>query len=174
MADLLVYFPSGCSEPLVDSILGYKLQANLYEKEEEWILEFDGSSFKKIRGMGVMLSRKKEKLVFVFKLGFICSNNEALYEAVTLGLLETLKRGIIRLCINGDSNLVIKQLNGDYAIKHIHLTPYQATVQNNMWAVQFNTNSKATTSSNKHPDVLATIANKIVITARGKHNDYSP
>ena len=62
----------------------------------------------KIGGVGVTLSNKEEKLVFTFRLDFSCSNNEAEYEALMLGLLEALERGVKKLCINGDSNLVVQ------------------------------------------------------------------
>ena len=99
------------------------------EEGEEWTLEFDGSSLAKTGGAGVTLFNEKEKLLFSFKLDFPCSNNEAEDEALTLGLMEALEWGITRLCINGDSNVVVKQLNRDYEVKHIHLVPYRAIIQ---------------------------------------------
>lgn len=43
-----------------------------------------------------------------FKLDFPCSNNEAEYEALLIGLKSTLLMGIQRLCVQRDSRLTIK------------------------------------------------------------------
>ena len=60
---------------------------------------------------------------------FECSNNEAEYEALVLGLLEALRRGIQVLTIKGDSNLVVKQVTGEFALKHMSLAPYLIIIQ---------------------------------------------
>ncbi|KAK2992052.1 hypothetical protein RJ640_009782 [Escallonia rubra] len=50
-----------------------------------------------------------------------CSNNEAEYEAIIAGLELSLKVSIDDLTIYGDSELIIKQLNGEYQIRKPNL-----------------------------------------------------
>ncbi len=49
------------------------------------------------------------------------TNNEAEYHALILGLKEACKQGIKNLHIYLDSQLVVRQIQGDYKIKASHL-----------------------------------------------------
>lgn len=51
------------------------------------------------------------------------TNNVAEWNALLLGLLAAQKRGIRRLAIRLDSELVVKQLRGEYRVKHSGLQP---------------------------------------------------
>jgi len=51
------------------------------------------------------------------------TNNVAEWNALLLGLLAAQKRGIRRLAIRLDSELVVKQLRGEYRVKHVGLQP---------------------------------------------------
>ncbi|KAK3007578.1 hypothetical protein RJ639_013432 [Escallonia herrerae] len=53
-----------------------------------------------------------------------CSNNEAKYEFVIVGLELALQIPIIELTIYGDSQLVVKQLRGEYIVRRTNLVPY--------------------------------------------------
>ena len=50
----------------------------------------------------------REPISLAFKLDFPCTNNQAEYEALILGLFTTSAIGANNLCIYGDSNLIIK------------------------------------------------------------------
>lgn len=52
-----------------------------------------------------------------------CSNNETEYEALIAGLELALEASITRLQVFGDSELVIKQVNGAYIVKRPTLVP---------------------------------------------------
>jgi len=51
------------------------------------------------------------------------TNNVAEWTALLLGLEAAAKRGIKRLAIRLDSELVVKQLRGEYRVKHPDLQP---------------------------------------------------
>ncbi|XP_043694267.1 uncharacterized protein LOC122644976 [Telopea speciosissima] len=76
-----------------------------------WKLFFDGSKTEQAAGAGVVLrSPEGTETQVAFRLDFSCSNNQAEYEALVLGmgLLLGLKADAVEII--GDSQLVIKQL----------------------------------------------------------------
>lgn len=73
-------------------------------------------------GAGAVLIDTNGNTVAMFKkyLG-LCTNNEAEYGALILGLEEALKRKYRRLYIFMDSELLVKQINGAYQVKNNRL-----------------------------------------------------
>ena len=61
---------------------------------------------------------------YSFALSGGCSKNEAEYESVITGLELALQILIKELTIYRDSELVIKQLYGEYVVKKMSLTSY--------------------------------------------------
>lgn len=55
--------------------------------------------------------------------GYSATNNEAEYTGLILGLNESLKRGITELQVRGDSQLVIRQMQGKYKVNSPNLAP---------------------------------------------------
>lgn len=53
----------------------------------------------------------------------VATNNVAEWTALLLGLEAAAKRGIRRLNVRLDSELVVKQLRGEYRVKHAGLQP---------------------------------------------------
>ncbi len=53
----------------------------------------------------------------------IATNNVAEWTALLLGLEAAQRRGIRRLAVRLDSELVVKQLRGEYRVKHAGLQP---------------------------------------------------
>ena len=51
------------------------------------------------------------------------TNNVAEYEGLLMGLKEALKLGVKRLRVESDSELLVRQLNGVYRVKHENLIP---------------------------------------------------
>ncbi|CAA0834113.1 Polynucleotidyl transferase- ribonuclease H-like superfamily protein, partial [Striga hermonthica] len=96
-------------------------------KEEEdgggmWQLFADGSVSRSGAGLGIVLiSPKGDYLVFVVKMGFRVSNNEAEYEAVTKGLQLALAGGARRIQVHSDSQLVVGQFQEGFEIKEDRL-----------------------------------------------------
>ena len=64
-----------------------------------------------------------------FKLDFPCTNNTAEYEAYLTGLVMACEMGIKHLQVIGESNLVVCQVRGDFALKEPSLAPYRAMAQ---------------------------------------------
>jgi hypothetical protein len=80
-----------------------------------WALFFDGSSCGKGGGVGILLiSPKREMLEFAIPIQSTITNNQAEYEALHRGLQYLKEAKAISVQIFGDSELVIKQLNGQY------------------------------------------------------------
>lgn len=84
-------------------------------------LQFDGGSRGNPgpAGIGVVLTAADETPIFT--LGrFVgrCTNNVAEYTALITGLEEAKKLGVRKLIIRGDSELIIKQMRGEYRVKH--------------------------------------------------------
>ena len=55
--------------------------------------------------------------------GYSATNNEAEYTGLILGLNETLKHSITELQVFGDSQLVIRQMQGKYKVNSPNLVP---------------------------------------------------
>lgn len=53
----------------------------------------------------------------------VATNNVAEWTALVLGLQAAVDRGIRRLAVRLDSELVVKQLIGEYRVKHANLQP---------------------------------------------------
>lgn len=62
------------------------------------------------------------------QITFPCTNNIAEYEAFLTRLVTTKNMGISKLKALGDSNLVVRQMDGDFAVKEPTLTPYRMMV----------------------------------------------
>jgi ribonuclease HI len=81
-------------------------------------LFFDGSSCGKGGGVGILLiSPRGEMFEFSIPIEPTVTNNQAEYEALLRGLQYLKEAGIVSVEIYGDSELVIKQLNGQYDCK---------------------------------------------------------
>ena len=57
------------------------------------------------------------------------TNNVAEWTALEIGLQAALERGIERLSVRMDSELVVKQLSGEYRVKHPGLQPLYRRVR---------------------------------------------
>lgn len=58
-----------------------------------------------------------------------CTNNMAEYQALILGLAAAKKQGTRQLSVYLDSELIVKQLKGEYRVKDEKLKPFFAQVQ---------------------------------------------
>ena len=88
-----------------------------------WSMEFDGAVSKEGVGAGVWLHNHRSRYSenHSYKLNFQCTNNIAEYEALMLGLKLLKKVDAKQIMVRGDSELIIKQIKGEYATKHPHL-----------------------------------------------------
>jgi ribonuclease HI len=90
-------------------------------KDETITLQFDGGSRGNPgpAGIGVVLTAADETPIFTLgRFIGVCTNNVAEYSALITGLQEAQKLGVRKLIVRGDSELIIKQLKGEYRVKH--------------------------------------------------------
>ena len=92
-----------------------------------WEMNFDGSCTKRTARAGLWLHNTESDYAesHVCNLHFKCTNNIAEYEALILGLNILKKIGARRIAVDGDSELIIKQVNGEYTMKHPRLRAYR-------------------------------------------------
>jgi ribonuclease HI len=90
-----------------------------------WVLFFAGSSCGKGGGVGILLiSPRGEMFEFAIPIQPTVTNNQAEYEALLRGLQYLKEAKVISVEIFGDSELVIKQLNGQYECRNDILRNY--------------------------------------------------
>jgi ribonuclease HI len=77
----------------------------------------------------VLLDRNGELLEEIGAYLGVATNNVAEWTALILGLEAAAKLGIARLRIRLDSELVVKQLRGEYRVKHAGLQPLHRRAQ---------------------------------------------
>jgi ribonuclease HI len=88
-------------------------------------LFFDGSPCSKGGGVGILLiSPRGEMFEFALPIQPTVTNNQAEYEALLRGLQYLREAGAVSVEVYGDSELVIKQLNGQYECKSDALRSY--------------------------------------------------
>ena len=86
----------------------------------DYVLFFDGCSKGNpgIAGAGAVIYENNREIfsesLFVGKKE---TNNVAEYTGLILGLNEAVKRNITNICVKGDSELVIKQMKGEYKVR---------------------------------------------------------
>ena len=99
-----------------------------------WRMYFDGAANHSGYGIGVLLISphgghipRSVRLAFMDR--YLATNNIVEYEACILGLETALELGIRKMEIFGDSNLVIRQIQGDWKTKDVKLRPYHAYLE---------------------------------------------
>ena len=92
-------------------------------------MNFDGAVSKEGAREGVWIRPPSgEPKLLSYKLYFDCTNNVAEYEALVLGLRALRDLQAKKIDIYGDSELVIKQVQGSYQAKHPILRSYKNLV----------------------------------------------
>ncbi|KAM1224306.1 hypothetical protein ACFX2G_044185 [Malus domestica] len=120
LADFLAQHPSPYGFGDTDVEIGM-----VEARDNYWMMYFDGSSTSSSAVVGVVIqSPNHDRWYFSLKLDFDCTNNQAEYEAliIGLGLLRDLRA--TRALVLGDSELVINQLNGSFRCMSCTLAPY--------------------------------------------------
>ncbi|KAM2372832.1 hypothetical protein ACFX1X_047516 [Malus domestica] len=100
-------------------------------RDNYWTMYFDGSSTSTSAGVGIVLQfPHQHRWFFSLKLDFNCTNNQAEYEALVIGLSVLHDLHAARILVLGDSELVINQLNGTFWCMSCTLAPYHMVVSN--------------------------------------------
>ena len=90
----------------------------------EYLLQFDGCSKGNpgLAGAGAVIFNYEKEIWGSSKfIGTKTTNNEAEYSGLIMGLEKALDLGIKELAVEGDSLLVIKQMNGEFKVKSENL-----------------------------------------------------
>ncbi|KAL0448079.1 UNVERIFIED_CONTAM: hypothetical protein Slati_1935800 [Sesamum latifolium] len=93
--------------------------------EGNWLLNVDGSSTLAGSGAGVVLTSSEwDELEYALRFDFKASNNETEYEAPIAGIRMALDAGARNLIAYSDSQLVTKQVEGEYEVKEERMKEY--------------------------------------------------
>ncbi|XP_074326655.1 uncharacterized protein LOC141664597 [Apium graveolens] len=97
---------------------------------DSWTLHVDGSATAERSRAGLILSSPdgfaiQQAITFAFK----ATNNQAEYEALLSGLRLAKSLGVRNLTIYSDSQIVVRQTNGEYVTKDPKLARYQEMVR---------------------------------------------
>ncbi|XP_059670990.1 uncharacterized protein LOC132316534 [Cornus florida] len=126
-----------------------------------WTLMFDGSSTSEGSGAGiVIISLTGNQISFSFFLDFSCSNNQAEYKALIIGLEILLEMAVKAVHIVGDSSLVINQISEDFKCLNWQLRSFHSL------ATQL-VNQFHNVTLEYRPRVMNKIANDLAQTASG-------
>ena len=129
-----------------------------------WQLYFDGAARKLGAGAGVVFITPFGGLIpYSFSLLSLCSNNMAEYEALIIGLEIALEMHIDSLQVFGDSQLIIKLINDQYAIKNVNLIPYHQRAKYLMSQFQEIHIDHIPRSENDKADALTNLAASLML-----------
>jgi len=96
-----------------------------------WRLYFDGEVRKKGAGVGIVFVTPSGGIIsYSFSLLETCPNNVAEYETIIIGLELAIKMHIEQLQVFGDSQLIIRQINGQYEVRNAKLLPLHQRTKN--------------------------------------------
>ncbi|XP_030934103.1 uncharacterized protein LOC115959721 [Quercus lobata] len=101
------------AQALADFIAEFTPSHNETEDSKRWIVHVDGSSTRHVGGIGVVLqSPEGDKLKHKVRLQYQATNNEVEYEALLKGLELAKSVEAKSICVMGDSQLIMGQVNG--------------------------------------------------------------
>ena len=80
-------------------------------------------------GIGFVLTVGSKPAIMVGKYIETATNNQAEYQALLAGLQRAKAEGVTDLRCFLDSELVVKQMRGEYRVKHVDLKPVFAHAQ---------------------------------------------
>ena len=99
-------------------------------EEQAWKVYVDGSSNRTGGGAGLIISGPRDfHLAYALRFNFKASNNEAEYEALitALKLAKTLQ--VHHLSVYSDSQLIVKQVNGEFEARDLRMSKYLTVVK---------------------------------------------
>ena len=130
-------------------------------------MRFDGSATTTLNGVGVLMSCENgDTIPLSFKLSFSYSNNAVEYEAYLTGLNIALSIGVKHIRVLGDSNLVVSQVKGDFALREQSLAAYRTWAQRLEQEFQTFSIEYTQKSENRFADALATLGSQVPFKGR--------
>lgn len=103
----------------------------------------------------VLLGENGEELAACSAYLDVCTNNVAEYRALLLGLTEARRLGCAELAISLDSELIVRQIQGRYKVKHEALLPLYTQVREQLARFDRWTIAHVPRSENARADQLA-------------------
>ncbi|XP_074342780.1 uncharacterized protein LOC141680456 [Apium graveolens] len=121
-----------------------------------WTLKVDGSSTSERSGAGLILkSPEGFTIQTAICVGFPTTNNQAEYEALIVGLKLSRTLRVQDLKIYSDSQIVVKQTNGEYIAKYTILAKYQTLVQSYLASIPKHQVLQICKKENEEADILS-------------------
>nr|XP_027093621.1 uncharacterized protein LOC113714021 [Coffea arabica] len=124
-----------------------------------WTLYVDGSSNGDGSGVGLLLEGPQgEVCSYALRFGFPATNNEAEYEALIAGLQLARRLGAQQIHVRGDSQLVVRQVLGEYEAKDETMQRYLSKVHQLTAYFESFEIQRIPRSQNKRADALSRLA----------------
>ncbi|KAJ9697179.1 hypothetical protein PVL29_009102 [Vitis rotundifolia] len=166
VADHLASLPTSEDRPVDDDFPDEEFVA--LTSLSGWCMYFDGAANQLGYGIGVLLvSPQGDHIPRSIRLAFFnrhpITNNIVEYEACILGLKTALELGIRQIEVFGDSNLVLRQIQGDWKTRDVKLKPYHAYLE--LLVARFDDLRcvHLPRAQNRFADALATLASSVDI-----------
>ena len=161
VADHLASLPTIESRPVDDDFPNEEFVT--MTRLSGWCMYFDGATNHSRYGISVLLvSPQGDHIPIFVRLTFFyyhpTTNNIVEYEACILSLETTLELGITQMDVLGDSNLVFKQVWGDWKIREAKLKPCHAYLELLIKIFEEFKYMHLPRAQNQLVDVLATLA----------------
>ena len=126
---------------------------------KQWIVHVDGSSTQHAGGIGIVLqSPIGDHLEYAIRLQFQMTNNEAEYKALLQGLELAKSLGAEAVLVQGDSKLIIGQVNGTCEAKEERIKRYLGKVKQSIKGFTTTQFHQIPMEENMEADVLAKVA----------------
>ena len=129
-----------------------------------WTLNVDGASRQTGAGLGLQLKALTGEVIEqAIHLNFPSSNNKAEYEAMIAGLDLTISMSLEKIIIRSDSQLVVRQVNGEYETRDQCMTKYVSLINLRLGSFVAWQLEHVPRSSNEKADALAVVAASLPI-----------
>ncbi|XP_070010820.1 uncharacterized protein [Nicotiana sylvestris] len=100
------------------------------EDVNAWKMFFDGAlNVKGVEIGAILISPTGQHYPATAKLRFFCTNNTVEYEACIMGMNMAIDQDVEELLIMGDSDLIIRQAQGEWETRDVKLIPYRQHVE---------------------------------------------
>ncbi len=138
----------------------------LEEMDEKAVLWVDGAARGNPgqAGAGFVLKKNGRRLFSIGEYLGEATNNEAEYKALILGMTEAKRRGLTQLEIFSDSELIVRQMRGEYRVKSPGLQELYFKAVKSLGAFRRVAFNHVLREENKEADKMANMA----IDAKGK------
>ncbi|XP_070002699.1 uncharacterized protein [Nicotiana sylvestris] len=95
-----------------------------------WKIFFDGAvNAKGVKIGEILILPSGQHYPAIARLQFFCMNNTAEYEACIMGMNMAIDQDVKKLLIMGDSDLIIRQAQGEWKTQDVKLLPYRQLVE---------------------------------------------